>query len=160
MKLKISTIGKLKSGPEQDLFSRYLTRSRKIGLQLGFSAILLQEFPESRNPSASRRKQQEAELLFSTAGKGGVIVAFDENGKDLSSPQFSRYLGNELDCGTKELVLALGGPDGLDSELLARAKSTLRFGRMTWPHQLARILLAEQLYRAMTILSGHPYHRQ
>jgi 23S rRNA (pseudouridine1915-N3)-methyltransferase len=160
MKLKISAIGKLKSGPERELFQRYLTRSGGMANQLGFSAISLREFSESKNNSPEIRKQQEAEQLISTTNKGGILLAFDENGKDLTSTQFATMLATERDSGAGELVFALGGPDGLGAELLDKAKARLRFGKMTWPHQVARILLAEQIYRAMTILAGHPYHRQ
>ena len=160
MKIKIAAIGKLKSGPEQELFTRYLKRSRQLGSQLGFSQILLHEFTESKNPVLIARKQQEAELLLSTAKTNSTLIAFDENGKDITSQQFAALLKNERDEGTNELVFALGGPDGFADEMLGKAKISIRFGKMTWPHQLARILLIEQLYRATTILCAHPYHRQ
>ncbi len=160
MKLRISAIGKLKSGPEQELFSRYLIRAQGTGAQLGFPSISHHEYPESKNPKANIRKQQEAELLFSASGKDDILLVFDENGKDYSSPQFANLLANQRDRGTKELKMTLGGPDGLDRGLIDRAKYSVRFGSMTWPHQIARILLAEQVYRAMTILARHPYHRQ
>ena len=160
MKLRISAIGKLKSGPEQELFSRYLSRAQGTGAQLGFPSISHHEYPESRNSKVTIRKQQEAELLFSATDRGNILLVFDENGKDYSSPQFANLLASQRDQGTKELVMTLGGPDGLDRELVDRANFSIRFGSMTWPHQIARILLAEQIYRAMTILAGHPYHRQ
>ena len=93
MKLTISAIGKLKSGPEQELFSRYLTRARGTGVQLGFSSISHREYPESRNSTAGIRKQQEAELLLSTADKSGILLVFDENGKDYSSSRFANMPG-------------------------------------------------------------------
>ncbi len=99
-------------------------------------------------------------MLFSATDKGNTLLVFDENGKDYSSPQLAKLLANQRYQGTKELVMTLGGPDGLDRELIGRANFSIRFGSMTWPHQIARILLAEQVYRAMTILAGHPYHRQ
>ena len=160
MKLKISAIGKLKSGPERELFQRYLTRSGAMASQLGFSAPSLSEFSESKNPTAPIRRQQEGQLLVSTTDKDSVLIALDENGKDMTSAQFAKLLGSERDGGTRELVFVLGGPDGLGREILGQAKISLRLGHMTWPHQLARILLAEQIYRAMTILARHPYHRQ
>ncbi|MCP4072674.1 MAG: 23S rRNA (pseudouridine(1915)-N(3))-methyltransferase RlmH [Hyphomicrobiales bacterium] len=160
MKLRISAIGKLKSGPEQELFSRYLKRARGTGVQLGFPTISHHQFPESKNTTGTIRKQQEAELLFSTTAKGNILLIFDENGKDFSSSEFAHLLANQRDQGAKELTMALGGPDGLDREFVGKANFSIRFGSMTWPHQIARILLAEQIYRAMTILAGHPYHRQ
>lgn len=160
MKLKISAIGKLKSGPEQELFSRYLKRAQAFGGQLGFPSIIHQEYPESRNTSVQIRKQQECELLFPIENKNTALMVFDENGKDFTSTRFANLLAHQRDQGNKELIMTLGGPDGLDQKLLNNAKYSVRFGPMTWPHQIARILLVEQLYRAMTILAGHPYHRQ
>lgn len=157
MKLKISAIGKLKSGPERELFDRYIKRARVSGAQLGFPNIAISEFGESAAPTVPLRKQQEAARLLPTGA--GMALCFDEHGKHLSSPEFSRFLATERDNGTSELNLILGGPDGLSPEILNKAKICVSFGKMTWPHQIARILLAEQLYRAMTILSGHPYHR-
>ena len=139
MKLKISAIGKLKSGPEQELFTRYMERARSAGTHLGISAISVHEFSESRNANPSQRKQQEAERLISTAAPGGLILAMDEKGKDLTSPQFSRLIADERDAGISELVLVLGGPDGLDASFIRTAKMSIRFGSMTWPHQIARI---------------------
>ncbi|MCF6320311.1 MAG: 23S rRNA (pseudouridine(1915)-N(3))-methyltransferase RlmH [Rhizobiaceae bacterium] len=160
MKIKIAAIGKLKAGPEQELFSRYLKRSRNSGVQVGISEISVQEYSESKAASVSQRKQQEANLLISNPGNGSVLVAFDENGRDLTSAQFSQYLAKERDDGVNEMVMVVGGADGLGDELLKSASTTIRLGAMTWPHQIVRILLAEQIYRAITILSGHPYHRQ
>jgi 23S rRNA (pseudouridine1915-N3)-methyltransferase len=160
MKLKISAIGKLKSGPEQELFSRYFKRAQVSGNKLGFSSITHQEYPESKNSSVQIRKQQECKLLFPVENKNSALMVFDENGKDFTSTKFARLLAHQRDQGNNELIMTLGGPDGLDQKLLNKAKYSVRFGSMTWPHQIARILLAEQLYRAMTILAGHPYHRQ
>ncbi|MCP4183492.1 MAG: 23S rRNA (pseudouridine(1915)-N(3))-methyltransferase RlmH [Hyphomicrobiales bacterium] len=160
MKLKISAIGKLKTGPEQELFSRYFKRAQVSGAKLGFSSISHQEFPESRNSLVQIRKQQEGELLSPIENKKSVLMVFDENGKDFTSARFAKLLAHQRDQGNRELIMTLGGPDGLDQKLLNNASYSVRFGPMTWPHQIARILLAEQLYRAMTILAGHPYHRQ
>ena len=160
MKLKISAIGKLKSGPEEELFSRYMKRSRAAAIQLGFRELSLQEFSESKNATASARKQHEGQLLLSSTKAEGVLLTLDENGRDFTSAQFAEFLSSERDAGTAELVFVLGGADGLDRQLLNKAKVSIRLGQMTWPHQIARILLAEQIYRSMTILSGHPYHRR
>ncbi len=160
MKIDIACVGKLKSGPEQVLFERYMRRSVSSGVQLGFTGFSLKEYPESRAASSTLRKQQEAELFLKLAKKGGTIIALDEHGSDLSSEQFAKLLANHRDEGTGELIFSIGGPDGHGTQLLKHAKNTIRFGKMTWPHQIARILLAEQIYRATTILSGHPYHRR
>ena len=160
MKIGISSIGKLKAGPERELFDRYMKRSLSAGPQLGFSSFAVREFVESRASSADQRKQQEAELILSSAQKGAAICALDENGKDFTSEQFANLLASSRDQGISQFVFALGGPDGHGSNLLQTANPVIRFGKMTWPHQVARILLAEQIYRALTILNGHPYHRR
>ena len=159
MKLTISAIGKMKSGPEQELFSRYLTRAKSIGAGIGFPNVSLVEYSESKSSNTSIRKDQEADLILAGSGQA-IILAFDENGKDYSSQQFSSLLANYRDDSTPNMVFALGGPDGHGDALLKKAKLTIRLGKMTWPHQIARILLIEQIYRAMTIMSGHPYHRE
>lgn len=159
MELSILAVGRMKSGPEQQLFETYLQRSQKSGKQLGLSGPVLREFTESRARSPEMRKSEEAELLLSSA-KDCYLIALDENGKDISSTDFSKILRQQADSGEKMLSIAIGGPDGHGSQLLEKANMTLRLGKMTWPHQIARILLAEQIYRAMTILSGHPYHRE
>ncbi len=159
MDLSILAIGRMKSGPEQELFETYLKRSQKSGRQLGFGGPHILQFAESRAKTTQMRKKEEAETLLSAAGSG-FVIALDENGKDISSPDFAAILRQQADNGEKQLSIAIGGPDGHGSELMQRANLTLRLGKMTWPHQIARILLAEQVYRAMTILSGHPYHRQ
>ena len=159
MKLQIVAIGKMKSGPEQELFERYFKRTRSMGLNLGFSDISVSEFSESRVSEINERKKSEAEQILNRCGQS-VVVALDEHGKDYSSVDFSRLLGGFRDEGIQQISFALGGPDGHGDKVLSYAKTKLRFGAMTWPHQIARILLIEQMYRAMTILARHPYHRQ
>ena len=159
MKIKLSAIGKLKSGPEQELFNRYFERARTTGKQLGFSDISLREFAPSQVATTAQRKRQEEALLLSPVGNDSYMLALDENGQDISSTQFSQILATKRDAGLGELVLIIGGADGLSPELLENSDKTIRLGKMTWPHQLARILIMEQIYRAMTILSHHPYHR-
>ena len=141
------------------MLDRYLDRARKSGSQLGFSGPELREWPESRAASAELRKQEEAELLAGVVRPGGLLVALDENGKDMSSVQLAGKIRNSLDGSVPEIAFAIGGPDGHGDPVLKQAALTLRMGRMTWPHQLARVMLAEQIYRSITILSGHPYHR-
>ncbi|WP_346913364.1 23S rRNA (pseudouridine(1915)-N(3))-methyltransferase RlmH [uncultured Roseibium sp.] len=91
---------------------------------------------------------------------GAKLVVLDEHGKSLSSLHFSRKLEGWKDEGVQDVVFAIGGADGHGAELLARADLKIAFGTMTWPHQLVRILLSEQIYRALTIQAGHPYHRE
>lgn len=159
MRLSILTIGKLKKGSERELFDRYVERAKKSGGQIGLSAVDDLEWAESRAQAVRQRKQEEAELMLSALKPGSVLVALDENGKDHTSVQLAELLRESMETGVPQLAFAIGGPDGHGDALLNRANLVLRMGRMTWPHQLARVMLAEQLYRAITILTGHPYHR-
>ena len=104
-------------------------------------------------------KAEEARLLLDAVGGQAVLVALDERGADWTSAELARRIGRWRDDGVAELAFAIGGADGHGEALIARAAATIAFGRMTWPHRLARIMLAEQLYRAQQILAGHPYHR-
>ncbi|WP_305984608.1 23S rRNA (pseudouridine(1915)-N(3))-methyltransferase RlmH [Roseibium sp. MMSF_3544] len=159
MRFTLSCIGKMKSGADKDLLDRYLDRARKAGRGLGVSDIIMNELPESRAQRPEDRKAEEARGLLSALPGSARLVVLDENGRNLSSPEFSRKLENWKDEGVPDIVFAIGGADGHGSEALQRADLKLALGAMTWPHQIARILLAEQIYRAITIQSGHPYHR-
>jgi 23S rRNA (pseudouridine1915-N3)-methyltransferase len=159
MDIGLLAVGRLKAGPERDLCHRYLERARKAGGPLGFRAFSVKEVAESRAARSADRVAQEADALAGLAPRGGRIVTLDEAGELMSSEAFARTLGRELDAGVPHTTFIIGGPDGLGAAVGALADRRISFGRMTWPHQLVRILLAEQLYRAMTILSGHPYHR-
>jgi 23S rRNA (pseudouridine1915-N3)-methyltransferase len=159
MKIAILAVGRLKAGPERDLFERYLDRAAAAGRRLGLS-FALNEFPESRAGSAEARKDQEAEVILTKSPRDQVLIALDERGAALDSAAFAKRLRTWRDGGKGDVAVAIGGPDGLGKAVLARADLRLAFGAMTWPHQLVRIMLAEQLYRAVTILSGHPYHRE
>jgi 23S rRNA (pseudouridine1915-N3)-methyltransferase len=145
MRLAILAVGRMKSGPERELYDRYADRISKSGKALHFMGPDLHEIVES---------------LVQLAGEGARIIVLDEKGKDLSSQEFSQLLKTEQDMGTTKLAFAIGGPDGHGDELKNVAVRKIRLGSMTWPHQIARILLAEQIYRGITILSGHPYHRE
>jgi len=158
MQMTIAAIGRMKAGPERDLAERYRDRVNKAGRRLGL-ALSVREFPESRASSATARKQQEAAALLAALPAGAVLVALDETGKTLDSRAFAGRLGGWRDDGVTELFFAIGGADGLAPALTEAATLSLSLGAMTWPHQLVRLMLAEQAYRAVTILSGHPYHR-
>lgn len=159
MRFTLSCIGRMKAGAERDLLDRYLDRARKTGRALGVTGIALVEIPESRAQRPEARKADEAGSLLAGIPAGARLVVLDENGKNLTSPAFSDRLDAWKNEGVPEVVFALGGADGHGAEVLARADLKLALGAMTWPHQIARILLAEQIYRALTIQSGHPYHR-
>lgn len=160
MRLSIRAIGRMKSGPESEMFDRFLGRARATGRTVGISDVTLREFAESRAANAAQRRDEEAGLLLGSLPGDCRLVALDEKGKDESSTAIAAMIGARLADATPEIAFAIGGPDGHGSELLRRASLVLRFGHATWPHRLVRIMLAEQVYRATTILSGHPYHRE
>ena len=151
-------VGKLKAGPEPELCRKYLERAAKAGRSLGFRGFAVTELSEGRAPQAAERMRAEGDGIAAWA-KGAPLICFDEDGDLLDSHAFASLLRREADRGAARIGFAIGGPDGLDAGVLAHAAGRLSFGRMTWPHGLVRVMLAEQLYRAMTILSGHPYHR-
>lgn len=160
MRLSILAVGRMKSGPERDLYDRYADRILKSGKALHFMGLDLHEIAESRAQDTEKRKSKEANALIQLAGEGARIIVLDEKGKDFTSQEFSQLLKSEQDMGTQKLAFAIGGPDGHGDELKNVAVRKIRLGAMTWPHQIARILLVEQIYRGITILSGHPYHRE
>lgn len=159
MRFTLFAVGRLKAGPEKELASRYLDRFVKSGPAIGLEFAKMVEVSESRASNPETRKREEAVLLEKAVPEGAVLVLLDERGKALDSETFARQIGNWRDGGKRDLVLAIGGADGLDPALYERADLVVNLGKLTWPHQIVRILIAEQLYRAVTILSGHPYHR-
>lgn len=159
MKVNIIAVGKLKAGPERELLGRYLDRFAKAAPALGLELGAVTELPESRASTAQARKQEEADAIRRKLGLGAFLCLLDEQGKTIGSTDFADRLGNLRDRSQRDIFFVIGGADGLDPTLLSEADLTLCFGRMTWPHQLVRIMLAEQIYRAATILAGHPYHR-
>jgi len=159
MRIGLFAVGRLKSGPEKDLVARYFDRFSKAGPAVGLEFSRVAEVAESRASNAETRKREEAGMLLKTLPEGGVLILLDERGKALDSEAFANTLGTYRDNGKRDLTIAIGGADGLDPALYDRADMTLCLGKMTWPHQIVRTLIAEQLYRAVTILSGHPYHR-
>jgi len=159
MQVHIAAIGRMKQGPERELVARYLDRAIATGRPLGLSGFEVAELPESRASSAPSRKSEEAKALRAALPEG-VIVALDERGKSLGSEAFAGQIARWRNDGRPGVSFVVGGADGLDPGFVGSADLTLSFSPLTWPHQLVRIMLAEQLYRATTILSGHPYHRE
>jgi 23S rRNA (pseudouridine1915-N3)-methyltransferase len=159
MRLTLAAVGKLKAGPDRDLFERYWDRLEASGRKIGISGARLVELPESRAANAIERKADEAARLLAAARDGSEIIALDETGRAHTSEAFATHIGKRRDGGCAELAFLIGGPDGHGPAVIARAKLVLNLGTLTLPHGLARIVLAEQLYRATTILAGHPYHR-
>jgi 23S rRNA (pseudouridine1915-N3)-methyltransferase len=159
MHLIIAAAGKLKDGPDRELYARYAERLGPVGRVAALGPLKLVEIPESRAGTPALRKADEAERLMKAAAGAEQIVALDETGKSMSSALFAGWLSRTRDFGCKGLAFVIGGADGLSPDVSAKAVLKLSLGAMTLPHGLARIVLAEQLYRAATILSGHPYHR-
>ena len=159
MRISLFAVGRLKAGPEKELASRYIDRFAKAGPAIGLELAKQIEIQESRAGNSETRKREEASALEKALPDGAILILLDERGKALDSEKFADVIGRYRDGGKRDLMLAIGGADGLDPALYERADMTLNLGSMTWPHQLVRILIAEQLYRAVTILSGHPYHR-
>src|SRR6202011_1314042 len=152
-------IGRLKQGPERELAERYRERSDDIGRKLGFRGLEIIEIPESRARDATSRMAEEATAISAAMPESSVLGALDESGENLDSVAFSRHLGRWRDEAIGNTIFAIGGADGLSPDLRRKAKLRMAFGSATWPHQMVRIMLLEQLYRAATILAGHPYHR-
>lgn len=151
-------IGRLRPGPERVLVEHYCERAAALALTLGFRAPDIVELAQSRAKRDVERKQEEARALLAR-GEAGTLVVFDEGGSAITSENFARHLAHWRDTSVPGVYFVVGGPDGLDGSLRDRARLVLSFGAMTLPHQLVRILVLEQVYRAMTILASHPYHR-
>lgn len=160
MRVVIAAIGRMKQGPERELVARYLDRAVATGKAIGLTGFDITELPESRSSNAATRKADEAKALTAALPAGSIRIALDEHGKTLTSEAFATRIAAWRDSGKPALSLIIGGADGLDPDFTAAADQTLSFSPLTWPHQLVRIMLAEQLYRATTILTGHPYHRE
>ena len=159
MRIAVVAVGKLKPGPERDLCGRYFERARKLGQALGFRGFDVLEIPEGRGGRAEDRIVQEGEAIARALDSMPPPISLDAKGDLVDSAAFAQKLRSALENGRAGATFIIGGPDGLSPRVQAMSVGSIAFGRVTWPHQLVRILLAEQLYRAMTILSGHPYHR-
>lgn len=151
MKLTIAAVGKGRKSPEQQLAQSY---GERLPWRLAWREVAVAD-----GDTAEQRRQREAAGLTKAVPSGATRVALDGQGLDLASADFARRLGAWRDDGVGEIAFVIGGPDGLERDLVQRCDLALAFGRATWPHMLVRVLLAEQLYRASAILSGHPYHK-
>ncbi|MFN3512276.1 MAG: 23S rRNA (pseudouridine(1915)-N(3))-methyltransferase RlmH [Phenylobacterium sp.] len=153
MRISIVAVGRLARSPEADLVKLYADRATAAGRALGLGPVEVMEV-ESRKPG----KAPEAEALRPHLA-GAYVIACDERGQALASRKFAAEIGRLRDDGVRRLAFVIGGADGLDPALVEAADARLAFGPQTWPHALARAMLAEQVYRAVTILAGGPYHR-
>jgi 23S rRNA (pseudouridine1915-N3)-methyltransferase len=159
MRLLVVSIGRLKQGPERDLAERYRERFVDAGRKLGFRGLEIHEISESRARDVATRMSEEATAIAAAIPEKSVLIALDERGKSMESSAFARRLGQWRDEQAANIVFVIGGADGLSPELRGKADMTIAFGAATWPHQMVRVMLLEQIYRAATILAGHPYHR-
>lgn len=147
----LAAVGRARPGPEQDLFSLYRQR-------LSFP-LIVREVEEKRPLPAAQKKAREGELLLAEIPAGAFTVVLDERGRDISSPAFAEIIRNARDNGTASIAFLIGGADGHEQFVRDRANCLLGLGKLTWPHMLVRVLLAEQIYRSECILAKHPYHR-
>ena len=151
MKLTLACIGRAGRGPERDLYEHYAGRIRW--------PLILRELEEKKKLPPAELVRREGELLLGAVPDKSELVALDRRGKVLDSEAFARRLERWRDDGMADIAFLIGGADGHGEPLLAKASLVLSFGAMTWPHLLARAMLAEQIYRAQQLLAGHPYHR-
>jgi 23S rRNA (pseudouridine1915-N3)-methyltransferase len=159
MLLAVHAVGRMKAGPEQELAARFFDRLSKSGPAVGLEFSGVVEIADGRAQSVDERRRDEAARLRTGFARDAAVIVLDERGRNLSSQDFAMRIAALRDGGRRAAAFVIGGPDGLDAALRAEAELVISFGQATWPHQLVRVMLAEQLYRAVTILSGHPYHR-
>ena len=159
MRLIVAAVGRLKRGPETELSERYAKRATQTGRSLGLRDIEIIEIRESRAAEAGKRMIEESIALANIIPKDAAIALLDSRGDNLDSARLASQLSQWRGQNRPAAVFVIGGPDGVAASLHQKASLKLSFGAATWPHQLARVMLLEQIYRATTILTGHPYHR-
>ncbi len=159
MRVTILAVGQIRNSPEETLCRTYLERLAGPGRTIGIRDVTVREIAESRAGSAAARTAEEARRLLAVVPGDAHVVLLHEAGRNMSSTELAATLRARAEGGVRDLVFVIGGPDGHGAELEDRADLVLSLGAMTWPHRLVRVLLAEQLYRAVTILTNHPYHR-
>ena len=155
MRVSIVAVSRMKSGPEAELIADYLNRFEKVGKAFGLGPATLYEVEDKKGGG----QKAEASLIAAAIPDQSTVIALDERGKNLKSPEFSDLICNFRDDGCRELAFVIGGADGLTDEIRSKATTSISFGKMVWPHMLARVMLSEQLYRAASIAAGTPYHR-
>jgi len=159
MRILIAAVGRLKQGPEHELAASYRKRAATLGRSFGWREIEIVEIRESRASDAERRRTEESIAIANIIPERAIVAILDARGENLDSAKFAALLRQWRAEDRSAICFIIGGADGLAASLRARAKLDLAFGAATWPHQLVRVMLLEQLYRAGTILAGHPYHR-
>ena len=159
MRVIVAAVGRLKQGAERELAAVYCKRAETVGRSAGLRQIEIIEIRESRARDAERRRTEESIAIANVLPEDAVIIVLDQTGENIDSPELAALLQKCRQDNRAAVCFIIGGADGITQSLRGRAKHVLAFGSATWPHQLVRIMLLEQLYRAGTILAGHPYHR-
>ena len=159
MRVIVAAVGRLKQGAERELAAAYRKRAEALGRSLGLRQIEVIEIRESRAREPERRRIEESIAIANVLPDGAVVIVFDQGGENIDSPGLAALLKKFREENRAALCIVIGGADGITQSLRGRARHVLAFGAATWPHQLVRIMLLEQIYRAGTILAGHPYHR-
>ena len=159
MRLTVAAVGRMKHGPERELAERYRKRAEQLSRRIGWRDIEIVEVRESRAQEVGKRMIEESIAIANVIPDKAAVVILDERGESLDSAALAAQLAKWRDAGRPAAVFVIGGDDGLAPSLRERAALRLAFGAATWPHQLVRTMLLEQIYRAITILAGHPYHR-
>ena len=159
MRLTVLAVGHARGTHEIALTDDFIDRAAQMGRRMGISSIAVEEVSVSRARDVTSRVREECDRLAARVPDGAHVILLDAKGKGMTSEDFADMIGALRDAGTKDLALVIGGPDGLAPLPGIRAGRSLAFGPQTWPHLLVRAMLAEQIYRSLTILAGHPYHR-
>ena len=159
MRLTVLAVGHARGTHEAALSDEFIDRAGQMGRRMGISSIAVEEVSVSRARDVTSRIREECERLAARIPDGAHVILLDAKGKGMTSEDFAEMIGALRDAGTKDLALVIGGPDGLGALPGVRPGRSLAFGLQTWPHLLVRAMLAEQIYRSLTILAGHPYHR-
>ena len=159
MRIIVAAVGRLKQGPETELSERYRKRTAQTGRNLGLRDVEIIEIRESRAADAGKRMLEESIALANIIPPGAAVALLDSRGDNLDSASLAAQLAKFRSNDQPAAVFIIGGADGLAPSLRDKAELRLSFGAATWPHQLVRVMLLEQLYRVTTILTGHPYHR-
>ena len=155
MRIQLCVVGRLRKSPERDLIVDYLVRFDRTGRALGLGPASINEVECKKGGGMAA----EASLLARTIPTGALTCCLDERGAQMTSPKFAQLISGWRDAGRQDVAFVIGGADGIDPDLRGSADAELSFGPMVWPHMLVRVMLAEQLYRAASILAGSPYHR-
>lgn len=158
MELKIITIGQLKNNPILELQNDYMLRIINLSKSIGIKNLIIQELPISKKKSIKERKKEEAEIISKHIDKSNFNIFLDASGENINSIDISKIISTNS-FSEKNLIFFIGGPDGFSADIMKVTNRIISFGKVTWPHKLVRVMLLEQIYRSITILNNHPYHR-